>query len=64
MWKDSPNRCSKLEFPYPSAKFSLHISNYHNIPWLKFFQGSLPFQMYMDENIQMIQQTDRIPHRN
>ena len=64
MWKDSPVRRSKLEYPYPSAQFSLRNPNPNNIPWLKLFQGSLPIHMYSGENIQMNQQIDRIPRRN
>ena len=64
MWKDSPVRRSKLEYPYPSAQFSHRRNHYPNIPWLKLFQGSLPFHMWLDENIQMNQQIDRIARRN
>ena len=64
MWKDSPVRRSKLEFPYPSAQFSQSILNHPNISWLKLFQGSLPFHLYMYENIQMNLQIDRILRQN
>ena len=60
MRKDSPIHGSKLKYSYPSIQFSQSILSHQNNQWLVLFLSSLPFHVFVYENMQMNQQVDRI----